>query len=175
MKHSNIHHSQITNIFISLIIRCDVCIHACMCKLFCMSLPPPPIPSPFLNKKKGVNGSHPIENEMSTEEEPTKWAGQSNIFVAVRVRPMLKHDKVQKSVVKVLDHKMVVIMDPAKARDEANDVLRQHRSREKKYAFDHVFDENDDTSRVYAHTTKFMIQGVLDGYNATVFAYGQTV
>lgn len=28
--------------------------------------------------------------------------------------------------------------------------------------------------QVYNHTTKFLIDGVLDGYNATVFAYGAT-
>jgi len=53
-------------------------------------------------------------------------------------------------------------------------VLRQHRSREKKYAFDYVFDEEDRQLAVYNRTTKFLIQGVLDGFNATVFAYGQT-
>ena len=37
-----------------------------------------------------------------------------------------------------------------------------------------MFEPTDDTAHVYERTTKFMIQGVLDGYNATVFAYGQT-
>lgn len=27
---------------------------------------------------------------------------------------------------------------------------------------------------VYHHTTKFLVHGVLDGFNATVFAYGNT-
>jgi kinesin family protein 18/19 len=43
-----------------------------------------------------------------------------------------------------------------------------------RYAFDHAFDASVSTAEVYARTTKFMIQGVLDGFNATVFAYGQT-
>jgi kinesin family protein 18/19 len=43
-----------------------------------------------------------------------------------------------------------------------------------RYAFDHVFDASVSTAEVYARTSQFMIQGVLDGFNATVFAYGQT-
>ena len=101
------------------------------------------------------------------------WAGQSNILVAVRARPLMKHDNTTKSVVRVLDKKMVVVMDPSKVNDQ-NDVLRANRSREKKYAFDHVFASEDSQVTVFNHTTKFLIQGVLDGFNATVFAYGQT-
>lgn len=41
------------------------------------------------------------------------WAGQSNILVAVRVRPLMKHDQVKKACVRVLDQNVVVIMDPA--------------------------------------------------------------
>ena len=105
---------------------------------------------------------------------PDQPAGsKANIMVAVRVRPLLPTDREGKNVVRVLDHKLVVILDPTKVRDET-DVLRQNRSREKKYAFDYVFNESDDQVAVYSHTTKFMIQGVLDGFNATVFAYGQT-
>ena len=42
------------------------------------------------------------------------------------------------------------------------------------YAFDHVFDERATQADVYAHTAKKVICRVLDGYNATVFAYGAT-
>lgn len=53
-------------------------------------------------------------------------------------------------------------------------MLRANRTREKQYAFDHVFEPKTSQESVYLHTAKFLIHGVLDGYNATVFAYGQT-
>jgi kinesin family protein 18/19 len=100
------------------------------------------------------------------------WAGQSNILVAVRIRPLLKHDQVKRGCVRVVSSNLVVIMDPASG--DKQDVLRAHRSREKQYAFDLVFGENSTQESVYGQTAKFLIHGVLDGYNATVFAYGQT-
>jgi len=100
------------------------------------------------------------------------WAGQSNVLVAVRARPLMKHDVVKKSCVKVLDGKVVVILDPAAG--DKMDVLRANRNKEKQYAFDFVFEAGTAQESVYNNTAKFLIHGVLDGYNATVFAYGQT-
>lgn len=57
---------------------------------------------------------------------------------------------------------------------EADDVLRQHRRQEKKFVFDQVFDETESQESVYNLTTSFLIDGVLEGFNATVFAYGAT-
>lgn len=42
------------------------------------------------------------------------------------------------------------------------------------FAFDRVFDENTTQSEVYEGTTRSLLDSVLDGYNATVFAYGAT-
>lgn len=42
------------------------------------------------------------------------------------------------------------------------------------FAFDRVFDENATQTEVYEATTKNLLDSVLDGYNATVFAYGAT-
>lgn len=42
------------------------------------------------------------------------------------------------------------------------------------FAFDRVFDENANQTEVYEATTKNLLDSVLDGYNATVFAYGAT-
>ena len=116
---------------------------------------------------------HADSTEAHFRPEHRTTGSKANIMVVVRVRPLLPTDREGKNVVRVLDNKLVVILDPTKVRDET-DVLRQNRSREKKYAFDYVFNEKDDQVAVYSNTTKFMIQGVLDGYNATVFAYGQT-
>jgi kinesin family member 18/19 len=42
------------------------------------------------------------------------------------------------------------------------------------FAFDRIFDENATQTDVYEATTKNLLDSVLDGYNATVFAYGAT-
>ena len=100
-------------------------------------------------------------------------AAESCIMVGVRVRPLLGHDRKKQNLVKIMDRKMVVVMDPDKVND-VNDPLRKDRTREKKYAFDHVFGPEDDSAFVHRSTTHTLINGVIDGYNATVFAYGQT-
>ena len=66
---------------------------------------------------------------------------------------------------------MVVLLDPEEDHD---DVLRANRSRERKYMFDVVSDARADQQEVYAATAKILISSVLEGYNATVFAYGAT-
>ena len=55
-----------------------------------------------------------------------------------------------------------------------DDYLRLNKSKEKRYAFDYVFDENCGQTEVFNHTTKFLIDGVLNGFTATVFSYGST-
>lgn len=49
-----------------------------------------------------------------------------------------------------------------------------NRSREKRYAFDHVFGPETTQVGVYEKSCKFLLEGVINGYNATVFAYGPT-
>ena len=48
------------------------------------------------------------------------------------------------------------------------------RTKDQTFAFDRVFDENTNQGDVYEATTKGLLDNVLDGYNATVFAYGAT-
>lgn len=43
-----------------------------------------------------------------------------------------------------------------------------------KFGFDKVFDENVTQQEVYEATTRGLLDSVLDGFNATVFAYGAT-
>ena len=93
-----------------------------------------------------------FDNAETEEHMRQMWAGQSNVLVAVRVRPIMKHDLVKRSCARVLDSKVVVILDPA-ANDKA-DILRANRSREKQYAFDYVFEPGSSQDSVYHHTTK---------------------
>jgi len=113
-----------------------------------------------------------VAEKAHDDHKEKMWAGQSNMLVAVRVRPLRSHDRSKRECIRVLDRKMVVVLDPSS--ENQNDILRQNRTREKKYAFDHVFEPEDSNEVVYSHTTKFLIDGILNGFNATVFAYGNT-
>jgi hypothetical protein len=42
------------------------------------------------------------------------------------------------------------------------------------FTFDGVFDEDSTQKEVYVATAAPLVESVLEGYNATVFAYGQT-
>ena len=100
------------------------------------------------------------------------WSGKPTITVAVRVRPLNpKEKRASKDVLKVLDRKVVVVKDPA---FESADFLRVNRARDRRYAFDYAFGPECNQQVVYDNTTRFLIDGVLAGYNATVFAYGAT-
>ncbi|GME92629.1 unnamed protein product [[Candida] boidinii] len=48
------------------------------------------------------------------------------------------------------------------------------RIREHKFVFDRLFDEDAKQEDVYMATTKPLLDSVLDGFNATIFAYGAT-
>ncbi|KAK5122947.1 hypothetical protein LTR85_003512 [Meristemomyces frigidus] len=82
-----------------------------------------------------------------------------------------------RSVIKVVDEKCLVFDPP-----EDNPVQRFTRSfaptgkrvKDQTFGFDRVFDENTTQGDVYEATTKNLLDSVLDGYNATVFAYGAT-
>jgi len=67
----------------------------------------------------------------------------------------------------------VILMDPEELMN-CKGALGWNRTKEKRYAFDHAFDKDSGQTEIFKHTTKFLVEGVLHGYNATVFAYGAT-
>ncbi|XP_061000936.1 kinesin-like protein KIF19 isoform X2 [Dama dama] len=95
------------------------------------------------------------------------------LMVALRVRPISVAELEEGAtlIAHKVDEQMVVLMDPM---EDPDDILRAHRSREKSYLFDVAFDFTATQEMVYQATTKSLIEGVISGYNATVFAYGPT-
>ena len=91
------------------------------------------------------------------------------------MRPMWKKEteKGEIGIVKILDKNCVILRDPMDVMSE-DKVLGRNRTKEKQYAFDCAFDEDTPQLEVFKNTTKFLCEGVLNGYNSTVFAYGQT-
>jgi kinesin family protein 18/19 len=102
--------------------------------------------------------------------------GSSNILVAVRARPLTKKEREHDSfeIVEILDNKVVVLLDPTSEAPAPEEAFRMKRSKEKQYAFDFVFDKASTQQEVYEKTTGFLLEGVISGFNATVFAYGST-
>lgn len=101
-----------------------------------------------------------------------------NMIVAMRVRPDNDKEKYcskSRTVVRVLDER-VVIFDPADTSTAHSKGVPDHfrRSRDQRYIFDRVFDQYSSQAEVYEHTAKHLIDGVMTGFNATVFAYGAT-
>ncbi|XP_060696385.1 kinesin-like protein KIF19 [Hemiscyllium ocellatum] len=95
------------------------------------------------------------------------------LTVALRIRPINESelDEGASSIAHKIDDQMVVLMDPT---EDPDDILRANRSRERTFMFDVVFDHTSTQEDVYLATTKDLINGVISGYNATVFAYGPT-
>lgn len=45
--------------------------------------------------------------------------------------------------------------------------------KDKAFTYDHVFDIDTQQETIYRHCTERLIEGCFEGYNATIFAYGQ--
>lgn len=94
-------------------------------------------------------------------------------MVCLRIRPM-NEDEILIGATHIahkVEDRMVVLMDPM---EDPEDILRANRSREKTFVFDTTFDGTCTQKDVYESTTQFLIDNVITGYNATVFAYGAT-
>ncbi|XP_076779629.1 kinesin-like protein KIF19 isoform X5 [Arvicanthis niloticus] len=93
------------------------------------------------------------------------------LMVALRIRPLNSTELEEGAT--VIAHKVgdqvVVLMDPG---EDPEDTLRAHRSRERTFIFDTVFDQHASQETVYRATIQHLLEGVISGYNTTVFAYG---
>ncbi|XP_061101701.1 kinesin-like protein KIF18A isoform X1 [Conger conger] len=105
----------------------------------------------------------------------------SHVKVVVRVRPENSREQggnFQK-VVQVVDNHML-IFDPKEqemsffpAQKRRRDI-RTRGNKDLKFVFDCVFGETSSQFDVFDNSTRDVIDGVLNGYNCTVFAYGAT-
>uniref|UniRef100_A0A3Q2C761 Kinesin family member 21A n=1 Tax=Cyprinodon variegatus TaxID=28743 RepID=A0A3Q2C761_CYPVA len=81
------------------------------------------------------------------------------VSVFCRIRPQLAKEKIEGC------HICTYVMP-----GEPQVVL----GKDKAFTFDHVFDMDTQQEAIYTHCTERLIEGCLEGYNATIFAYGQT-
>ncbi|XP_059215784.1 kinesin-like protein KIF18A [Centropristis striata] len=108
----------------------------------------------------------------------------SHVKVVVRVRPTTENEKREncRNVVQVVDNHML-IFDPkeedascfgAQRVRNRNRNINKRANKDLKFVFDHVFGENSTQVDIFESTTKGVLDGVMNGFNCTVFAYGAT-
>ncbi|KAK7485721.1 hypothetical protein BaRGS_00023022 [Batillaria attramentaria] len=106
----------------------------------------------------------------------------SNVKVVVRVRPPneLEGSGQHRSVVEIMNEN-VLVFDPKEEaspsfgrRGRRHRDIRKRRQKDMKFAFDYVFSATSSNEEVYQGTTRCVLDGLLSGYNCSVFAYGAT-
>ncbi|KAI4327280.1 hypothetical protein L6164_019760 [Bauhinia variegata] len=95
----------------------------------------------------------------------------TTLTVAVKCRPLTEKDR-GRGIVKVFGNREVLVLDPDQSKDYLDRI--QNRTKEKRYCFDYAFAPDCTNLDVYSHSVSSVISGVVQGLNATVFAYGST-
>ena len=94
-----------------------------------------------------------------------------SILVAVRVRPLSQKEQLISTDESItVENKNIIILKDPNGYINPNHI----RSKEQFLTYDYAFDKNETQENIFNNTTKFLINGVVNGYNATVFAYGAT-
>uniref|UniRef100_A0A3Q2PC78 Kinesin-like protein n=1 Tax=Fundulus heteroclitus TaxID=8078 RepID=A0A3Q2PC78_FUNHE len=89
-----------------------------------------------------------------------------NVKVVVRCRPLNQKEK-------MMAHKQAVVVDEIRGTITVNKLENPHEL-PKTFTFDTVFGPDSKQLDVYNLTARPIVDSVLEGYNGTIFAYGQT-
>ncbi|KAL7949754.1 P-loop containing nucleoside triphosphate hydrolase protein [Trichoderma barbatum] len=87
------------------------------------------------------------------------------------------HQRGIRSVIKVIDDRCLIFDPPEDSpvqKFSRTVIPASKKVKDQVFAFDRVFDDNTTQAEIYEGTTRGLLDSVLDGYNATVFAYGAT-
>ncbi|KAG3102663.1 hypothetical protein PC121_g1179 [Phytophthora cactorum] len=136
----------------------------------------------------GYHGERPSSPAHSTHSisssSSSRYAERgSNFKVVIRVRPPLPRelhgDRPFQNVINVDQHGHVLTVSEnlsalgnsgnADGESSTPGAYGSH-----VFSFDHVYDQQCTQSTVYENTAKAVVESSLEGYNATIFAYGQT-
>lgn len=89
------------------------------------------------------------------------------VHVVVRCRPLNEKETEQ-------GHEQIVSMASKQGVVEIRNPKSEVTDPAKSFTFDAVYDWNSRQSDLYEETFSALIDSVLDGFNGTIFAYGQT-
>ena len=146
--------------------------------------------------KKPKNLINHINNQYQNNSErnsPSKRSSKSeslsdkfnknNMIVAVRARPLSKSELEDSNfnTISVSEKDKITITFPVEYIPDdmsetylAGDQIKITKTKKISYNFDFVFNENTSQNEVYRYTTSSLINQVVEGYSATILAYGAT-
>ena len=129
-----------------------------------------------------TNHSNQINNP--SQPHSSQFSAEDNLHVVIRVRPPLPRecpkDLPFRSIVltntsfnncSLVEYLGIEIEERERQKEwiESSTQFQIHR-----FSFDHVFDMDATQLEVYEKTAKPAVNSILEGYNSTIFAYGQT-
>lgn len=137
--------------------------------------------SQISNNNYNQNNNNNISNNLIPHS-------QDNIRVFIRIRPPLEREIEEISELDIPFRSVAIPSDNNKSCNLVeylgSELDERNRQREwienpnlfqlHKFTFDHVFDLNTPQNTVYSIIAKPAIESILQGYNSTIFAYGQT-
>jgi hypothetical protein len=122
--------------------------------------------------ERGYSGSDVDFDDRGVMTPPNADTVNENFKVAIRVRPPVPRELEGKKFINIVripaDHSSITICD-VDADDSRGSVYATQ-----SYTFDYVYEQDARQRDVYERSAHPAVQSVLQGYNATVMAYGQT-
>ena len=128
------------------------------------------------------NNSFPLTRKINSQSLSDKFT-KNNMLVAVRARPLSKSELEDSNynTISVPDKDKITITVPTEYVPDdmsgiylAGEQIKITKVKEVSYIYDFVFNENTTQDEVYRCTTSNLIKQVVEGYSATILAYGAT-
>ena len=132
------------------------------------------------SKALSIRKGESINTKKFSKGELKSILAKNCLLVAVRVRK-LNNKEMEHSAnetIKKIDRDTLLITDPIDPLldldNQNSKIIKQHKMKENYFSFDFIFDKASTQEEIYLNTSKLLLEEVLDGYNATIFAYGAT-
>ena len=145
------------------------------------------------NKRKNKNGLNNeqyqnnneinfLSNKINSQAVSDKF-NKNNMIVAVRVRPLTKSELEDSNIntVSVPEKDKITVTFPTEYLPDdlskvylAGEQIKITKTKEISYFYDFVFNEKTSQNEVYRYTTSNLIDQVVQGFSATIMAYGAT-
>jgi hypothetical protein len=127
-----------------------------------------------LSARRGVSST---ASGRSSSSKPDDHQADAHVKVAVRCRPMSDKEMSAgyESIVEFESDQRIVVHDVSEQpSDQLGTKSGERRNVSHVYDFDQVFDWNSTQQDVYDKVCRPIVDSVLEGFNGTIFAYGQT-